>query len=54
MISEGSCDSEDWRNDADSFNITEINNILKYVTLDYKTSFKSLGYICSNSQKYTV
>ncbi len=23
-----------------------------YVTLDHKTSFKSLGYICSNSQKY--
>ncbi len=26
----------------------------KYVTLDHKTSLKSLGYICSNSQKYTV
>ncbi len=24
------------------------------VTLDHKTSLKSLGYICSNSQKYTV
>ncbi len=35
-------------------NITEINNILKYVTLDYKTSFKSLRYIYSNSQKYTA
>ncbi len=25
---------------------------IKYVTLDHKTSLKSLGYICSNSQKY--
>ncbi len=27
---------------------------ITYVTLDHKTSVKSLGYICSNSQKYTV
>ncbi len=26
----------------------------QYVTLDHKTSLKSLGYICSNSQKYIV
>ncbi len=25
-----------------------------YVTLDHKTSLKSLEYICSNSQKYIV
>ncbi len=25
-----------------------------YVTLDHKTSLKSLGYICSNGQKYIV
>ncbi len=25
-----------------------------YVTLEHKTSYKSLGYICSNSQKYIV
>ncbi len=25
-----------------------------YVTLDHKASLKSLGYICSNSQKYTA
>ncbi len=30
-----------------------LNNPL-YVTLDHKTSLKSLGYICSNSQKYIV
>ncbi len=24
------------------------------MTLDHKTSLKSMGYICSNSQKYTV
>ncbi len=27
---------------------------LYIVTLDHKSSFKSLGYICSNSQKYIV
>ncbi len=26
--------------------------IIKYVTLELRTSFKSQGYICSNSQKY--
>ncbi len=26
--------------------------VFSYVTLDHKTSLKSLGYICSNSQKY--
>ncbi len=25
-----------------------------YVTLEHKSSLKSLGYICSNSQKYIV
>ncbi len=25
-----------------------------YVTLEHKSSVKSLGYICSNSQKYIV
>ncbi len=24
------------------------------MTLDHKTSLKSMGYICSNSQNYTV
>ncbi len=24
------------------------------VTLDHKTNLKSLGYICSNSQKYKI
>ncbi len=28
--------------------------LIIYVTLDHKTSLKSLGYICSYSQKYTV
>ncbi len=33
MISEGSCDTEDWSNDAEkvSFAITGINYILKYI-----------------------
>ncbi len=29
-------------------------NIIIYVTLEHKTSLKSLGYICSSSQKYIV
>ncbi len=28
--------------------------IILYVTLDHKTSLKSLGYVCSNSQKYII
>ncbi len=32
MISEGSCDTEDWSNDAEKFSlITEINYVLKYI-----------------------
>ncbi len=32
MISKGSCDTEDWSNDAEiSALITEINYILKYI-----------------------
>ncbi len=32
MISEGSCDTEDWSNDAEnSAFITEINYILQYI-----------------------
>ncbi len=27
---------------------------IEYVTLDHKTSRKSHGYICSNSQQYIV
>ncbi len=31
-----------------------IHSTHTYVTLDHKTTLKSLGYICSNSQKYIV
>ncbi len=31
---------------------TEKESVCIYVTLDHKSSLKSLGYICSNSQKY--
>ncbi len=35
MISEGSCDTEDWSNDdEDSALITEINYILKYTQIE--------------------
>ncbi len=35
MISKGSCDTEDWSNDAENFaSITEINYILKYIKID--------------------
>ncbi len=44
MISEGSCDTEDWSNDAEnSALITEINYILKY-----KTSILN----CNNISQY--
>jgi len=40
VISEGSCDTEDWSNDVEnSALITGINDILKDITLDY-SSFK--------------
>ncbi len=31
MISEGSCDTEDWRNDAEHLASQGINYILKYI-----------------------
>jgi len=34
MISEGSCDTEDWSNDAENSAITEINYILKYIKIE--------------------
>ncbi len=36
MISEGSCDTEDWSNDCWKFKfaITEINDILKYIQIE--------------------
>ncbi len=35
MISEGSCDTEDWSNDAENSDlITEINYILKYIQIE--------------------
>ncbi len=34
MISEGSCDTEDWSNDAENSSlITEINYIFKYILI---------------------
>ncbi len=40
MISEGSCDTEDWSNDAEnSALITEINYILTYIHIE-NTYFK--------------
>ncbi len=35
MISEGSCDTEDWSNDAENSALTtEINCILKYIKIE--------------------
>jgi len=35
VISEGSCDTEDWSNDAEnSALITGINDILQYITIE--------------------
>ncbi len=40
MISEGSCDTEEWSNDAENTAlITEINYILTYITIE-NTYFK--------------
>ncbi len=41
MISEGSCDTEDWSNNAEnySFAITGLNYILKYITIEKFTNF---------------
>ncbi len=44
MISEGSCDSEDWSNDAEnSAFITEINYILKHIQIE-NIYFKTKKY----------
>ncbi len=51
MISEGSCDTEDWSNDAEnSALITGINYILKYITID--NSLKQSILNCNISQYY--
>ncbi len=35
MICEGSCDTEDWSNDAEnSALMTEINSVLKYIQIE--------------------
>ncbi len=35
MISEGSCDTEDWSNDAENSSvITGVNYILQYITIE--------------------
>ncbi len=39
MISEGSCDTEDWSNNAENSDlITEINCILKYIQIEISYS----------------
>ncbi len=41
MISEGSCDTEDWSNDAEnSALITEINYILVYILIENRHFLK--------------
>ncbi len=45
MISEGSCDTEDWSNEAEnSALITEINYILKYIKTE-NSYFKLWSYL---------
>ncbi len=34
MISEGSCDTEDWSNDAENSALQQINYILKYIQIE--------------------
>ncbi len=53
MISEGSCDTEDWSNDAEnSALITEINYILKYIQI--VNSYYKLQIIFHNITVFTV
>jgi len=33
MISEGSCNTEDWSNDAENSALHHMNNILKYIKI---------------------
>ncbi len=33
---------------------SNVNMRFSYVSLEHKSSLKSLGYVCSNSQKYIV
>ncbi len=34
MISEGSCDAEDWSNDAENTALIKINDILQYIHIE--------------------
>ncbi len=44
MISEGSCDTEDWSNDAEnSALITGINYVLIYNTVENISNYKSIS-----------
>ncbi len=46
MISGGSCDTEDWRNDAENTAlITEINYSLQYIKIEFGNTLQ-LGVIC--------
>ncbi len=53
MISEGSCDTEDWSNDAEnSALITEINYILRYIQI--KNSYLNFFIIFHNITVFSV
>ncbi len=45
MISEESCDTEDWSNDASAL-ITAISNILQYIQMEYG------NFNCNNISQY--
>ncbi len=46
MISEGSCDTEDWRNDAEKSALTSFKKIhKKYITIEN-------SYFCNNISQY--
>ncbi len=50
MISAGSCDSEDWSNDAENSDlITAINYILQYTTSQKFLNSKILMFLLKNS-----
>ncbi len=53
MISEGSCDTEDWSNDAEKSALHHRNNILKYIQIE-KDYFKLLIFDQLNAAFFLI
>ncbi len=53
MMSEGSCDTEDWSNDAEKSALHHRNNILKYIQIE-KDYFKLLIFDQLNAAFFLI